>query len=85
MKNKSKLQSRFLPEFHFSRTNVVLFALGTMVLVVGFWLMTMGPWDSTLSLTVSPLVLLLAYLVIFPISIFYNKKESSQDKSGDID
>ena len=43
------------------------------VLVIGYILMMQGSWDSTLSLSVSPVVLLLVYLVLIPVSIFFRK------------
>ena len=55
----------------------VLFA-GVAVLIFGFFLMSQDPYDSTLSLSISPIVLLIAYLVIFPLSIFYRKRKTKE-------
>lgn len=58
-----------------SRTNFRIFGIGLILLIVGFYLMTIPPWDSTYALVLSPLVLLLAYFVIFPFGIL--KKDKS--------
>ncbi|MGB9663772.1 MAG: hypothetical protein ACPL25_02465 [Ignavibacteria bacterium] len=58
-----------------SRTNFKIFGVGFILLIVGFYLMTIPPWDSTYALVISPIVLLLAYFIIFPFGIL--KKEKS--------
>ncbi len=57
-----------------TKTNSLLLITGFIILILGFFLMSFGPWDNPISLTISPLILLVAYLVIFPISILYKRK-----------
>ncbi len=57
------------------KENYVLFGVGISIVIIGFLLMSQGPWDNPLSLTVSPLVLLVAYLFVFPLSILYKSKK----------
>lgn len=47
-----------------------LFGLGMSILVIGFYVMTIPPWDSFFALVISPILLLIAYLIIFPLGIF---------------
>ena len=74
-KEVKKDNNHWLSELPFTRTNYVLFIAGLFVLILGYVLMGTGELNSTQSLTVSPIVLLIAYLVIFPVSILYRKKD----------
>lgn len=57
------------------KENYFLLILGIIALFVGFYFMTMGDWDSTSSLYVSPIILFIAYVVILPAAIFFRKKQ----------
>lgn len=59
---------------YWEKSNYILLGVGLLLLVVGYFLMAQGPWDNPLSLTISPIVLLIAYLIIFPLAIFYKRK-----------
>lgn len=59
---------------YWNKSNYTLLAVGIVILIVGFIFMLQGPWDNPLSLTLAPIVVLIAYLVILPLSIFYKKK-----------
>lgn len=64
---------------YWKKENIIFLSIGMILLVIGYWLMARDPWDNPISLTLSPIVLLSAYLIFFPLSIFYKKK--SQKKS----
>ncbi len=64
---------------YWTKNNYLLLGVGILVLIIGYFLMSQGPWDNPLSLTIAPLVLLIAYVIIFPLSIMYKKKS---DNSG---
>jgi len=88
VKTKTKKQNvRIVSPFnnYWSRENYILFGVGMAIVIIGFLLMAQGPWDNPLSLTVSPLVLLVAYLVVFPLSILYKKRKTtlSEDVSSE--
>lgn len=53
-----------------SKKSFSLFGLGILILVIGFYVMTIPPWDSFFALVISPILLLIAYLIIFPLGIF---------------
>ena len=77
IKSKSKTVKRsFISPFknYWTKTNYILGGIGFLVLLLGFFLMAQGPWDNPISLSLSPIVLLSAYLIIFPLSILYRKK-----------
>jgi Protein of unknown function (DUF3098) len=74
-KQKKDLSSPF--KNYWDKSNYILLGIGMGIIVLGFILMAQDPWDNPLSLSVSPLVLLFAYLIVFPLSILYKKKKSS--------
>lgn len=53
-----------------------LFGIGIITLVIGFYLMTIPPWDSFYALVISPILLLIAYLIIFPFGILKTKNNN---------
>ena len=76
VKKQNPRKSSFVSPFsnYWSKENYILLAIGIVLLFVGYGLMGQGEWDSSISLTLSPIVLLFTYLVVFPLSIFYKKK-----------
>jgi len=67
---------------YWEKQNYYLLILGIAVIVIGFYFMTIGPWDSFSSLVISPLLLFTGYVIIFPLSIFL-KKKSEKEKSSE--
>lgn len=72
---KSSKESPF--SFYWTKLNYLLFGLGFVVLILGYFLLSTNPWDGFTSLTLSPVVLLLAYIVIFPLSILFIRKKKN--------
>ena len=68
-KNKKTLQFTW----PYKRKNYVLFGVGVFVIIVGYLIMYSGEVDSFQSLVISPLLLLLGYLVIIPVALLYKK------------
>ena len=63
-----------------NRKNIILIAIGVLLLVIGFICLATGPADNPVSLTVAPLILVVAYMVVIPIGIlFTGKKQDKQD------
>ena len=88
IKKKSIKQTKktFVSPFniYWEKKNYYILALGLLLTVIGFYFMTKGPWDSFSSLVISPIILFIAYIVIFPLSIFLRKK-SEKEKIQDIE
>ncbi len=61
---------------YWEKNNYLLLALGVVLIIVGFYFMSIGSWDSFPSLVISPILLLAGYLLVFPASIFYRKKKA---------
>ena len=69
---------------YWEKKNYFFFYLGFILLIVGFYLMSVGKWNSTASLVFSPIILVIAYVFIFPAAIWYrNKTKEGQEQKGD--
>ena len=67
---------------YWEKGNYTLLIFGFAVIIIGFYIMSIGQWDSVTSLVISPILLFIGYVLIFPASIFFRKKnllENSQD------
>lgn len=64
-------------KIYWTKTNYLLFGLGFIILVLGYFLLSRDPWDGFTSLTLSPIILMIAYLVIFPLAILFIHKKKS--------
>ena len=65
--NKDKINF----QWPYKRKNYVLFAIGVFVIIVGYLIMYLGEVDSFQSLTLSPILLLIGYLIIIPYALLY--------------
>ncbi len=65
--NKEKINF----QWPYKRKNYVLFAIGVFVIIVGYLIMYLGEVDSFQSLTLSPILLLIGYLIIIPYALLY--------------
>jgi len=62
--------------------NIMLIAFGILMIVIGFVCLGHGPVNGPVSLTIAPVILVLAYLVVIPVGILWKGKNQDQ-KSGD--
>ena len=63
-----------------NKKNLILIGIGVLLLVIGFICLATGPADNPVSLTVAPLILVLAYVVVIPLGILFGgKKQDKQD------
>ena len=69
-KNQPQVQG-----FTFGKRNLLLLSIGLFSIVIGFILMAQEPVDGFLSRTLAPIILVIAYLVIIPISIIAKNKD----------
>ncbi len=79
---KKTPEKSFFPPLRISRINIILYLIGLVLLIIGFILMSQGPWDNPLSRTVAPLILLLAYVVVFPVAILYKSEREAPKQDG---
>jgi len=61
-----------------NKKNLILIAIGVLLLVAGFACLATGPADNPVSLTVAPLILVFAYLVVIPLGILFTGKKDKE-------
>ncbi len=66
---------------YWSRINYIVLALGIILSILGYYFLSIKPWNSTTSLYLAPILLVLVYLVFFPLSILIKKKEPTEQGS----
>jgi len=67
---------------YWTKTHYYFLILGFAIIIIGFYVMSIGPWNSTTALVISPILLIIGYMLVFPASILYKKrtvKESSKE------
>lgn len=67
-----------------ARGNYFLLLLAILILTLGYYLMTFSPWSNNISLNISPIVLLIGYVIVIPLSIFlkFNKNNSNDSRNS---
>jgi membrane protein YdbS with pleckstrin-like domain len=68
---------------YWERGNYLFLIMGFAVIIIGFYIMSIGQWDSVTSLVVSPILLVIGYVLIFPASIFYRKRKLTENSRDD--
>ena len=76
VKKQNLKKSKFISPFksYWNKENYIFLGIGILLLILGYVIMAQGEWDNPLSLNLSPILLLIAYIIIFPLSIFYKKR-----------
>ena len=68
----------------YARRNVLFFASGIGVILIGYLFLSIGPVDGFLSLTLAPVLLALGYCVLVPIGLLLGEPEdTARGKAGD--
>jgi len=70
-KAKRSAQSLQLP---FTKSNYQIFAVGILIVIIGYVALAQGPPNSFWSLTLAPILLVIGYCVVIPFAILYQKK-----------
>lgn len=78
---KEKKATKFI--FPLKKINFLIMGLGVIILVIGYILMAIpdNP-DAFLTRTLSPILLVIAYLIVIPIGLFYREKHPRQTGKG---
>ena len=80
--SKKSFDSPF--KIYWEKKNYLFFYLGFVLLIAGYYVMSIGKWNSTASLVFSPIILIITYIFIFPASILYrNKNKEVQEEKSD--
>ena len=68
---------RLFEGWTFGNTNYILFGVGILLVIFGYFFMSNGSVNSFQSLTLAPIMLFLGYIVVLPISLVYRDKEKN--------
>jgi hypothetical protein len=61
--------------FPFLKKQIRLFFIGLAAITAGYIALAQGPWNSFASLTLAPILLVAAYVVLIPLSILKRGKD----------
>ncbi len=76
MKQNHKEQHMHLIEgWAFTSKNYIIFAVGVLLIAVGYIVMATGETTSTQSITVAPIMLFLGYVIVIPAALIYRDKK----------
>jgi uncharacterized membrane protein YesL len=71
-------------KIYWEKKNYLFFYLGFLLLIIGYYIMSLGKWNSTASLIFSPIILVITYIFIFPAAILYrNKNKNGLEEKSD--
>ena len=59
----------------YTKINYVLFISGILMIILGYIIMANGETNSFQSLSLSPVILLIGYLILIPASLIYKEKK----------
>jgi len=68
-------ENQLFYSWDFDKKNYMLFGIGLLIILVGYILMATGDTDSFQSVKLSPIILLIGYIIVIPFSIFYKFKK----------
>ncbi|KAA3596260.1 MAG: hypothetical protein DWQ06_15415 [Calditrichaeota bacterium] len=60
-----------------TKKNFILFGVGLLVLLLGFVSLHQGPANNPISLTLGPVLLVIAYCILIPAAIMLKDKEET--------
>jgi cell division protein FtsW (lipid II flippase) len=72
---QAKKHSHQQAAFHFQKNQIRWFLIGLGVMALGYIALAQGPWNDFTSLTLAPLLLVTAYVVLIPLAILKRNKE----------
>ena len=65
----------------FTTTNYILFGIGLALIIVGYLVMAAGEVNSFQSLTLAPIMLFIAYIIVIPAALIYRKKSPEVEEN----
>ena len=68
-KKNEKSEIHLFEEWAFGKKNYLLFSIGLVTIISGYIVMATGDVNSFQSLTLSPIMLFIGYLVIIPLAL----------------
>ena len=65
----------------FTTINYILFGIGLALIIVGYLVMVAGEVNSFQSLTLAPIMLFIAYIIVIPAALIYREKSSDVEEN----
>ena len=65
----------------FTTINYILFGIGLALIIVGYLVMATGEVNSFQSLTLAPIMLFIAYIIVIPAALIYREKSSDVEEN----
>jgi hypothetical protein len=62
---------------YWKNKNYILLFAGFVLLFAGYYIMSIKPWNSFPALNISPVILIIAYVIVFPAAILFREKKNS--------
>ncbi len=82
----ARVKTRKQNKFHFplKKVNFLIMGVGVFILILGYILMSIphNP-DDFLTRTLSPILLVIAYLIVIPVGLLYREKGEEKGKEKD--
>ena len=69
----NNLHKKLFSKWSYSKNNYILFSLGLAILIISYIIMASGSVNSFQSLVISPILLILGYLIIIPVALLYKE------------
>ena len=63
--------------FYMIKENYLIMIAAAILLIIGYYVMSIDPWNSTPAIVVSPIILLIVYIINVPAAILFTKKSPS--------
>ena len=68
---------------YWKKENYLILIIGAVMLIIGYFVMSTGPWNSTPAIVISPIILLIVYILIVPAAILFRKKIRESKTEGE--
>ena len=73
--NEKDESGNLFNSWSYTKINYILFVSGILMIILGYIIMVTGETNSFQSLSLSPVILLIGYLILIPASLIYKEKK----------
>ncbi|MBW6458892.1 MAG: hypothetical protein K0B52_07010 [FCB group bacterium] len=70
--------NEFFQTLGLTKVNAYIFLAGLVIIIIGYVIMALGDTYDVWSLTVSPIILVIGYVIVLPLSILYKKDKGNK-------